>query len=160
MQDRTPNLHLFAPLRRDPARLLSPFCRVLQVNGKLESRIQWPIAPGKMAKRPKTPAARVSATNCAMIFCLEVLNDAMGQTAFRFYGRLRLAAHNQEQAQALAQACEPEPADRRRRWPKVSRSTWQAWEDSRRRTRCRIVAANLGGCGCLRGLNQGRRWTG
>ena len=101
----------------------------------------------KDGKKAEKPGCAVSATNCVMIFCLEVLNIAMGQTAFRFYGRLRLAAHNQEQAQALAQAGEPEPAEGGGAGEGFALDVaGMGGQDAERFAGYR---PNLGGCGCL-----------
>lgn len=101
----------------------------------------------KDGKKAKNPGCAVSKKNCVMIFCLEVLNIAMGQTAFRVYRCVRLAAHNQEQAQALAQAGEPEPAEGGGAGEGFALDVaGMGGQDAERFAGSR---PNLGGCGCL-----------
>lgn len=101
----------------------------------------------KDGKKAENPGCAVSKKNCVMIFCLEVLNIAMGQTVIWLHGCVRLAAHNQEQAQALAQACEPEPAEGGGAGEGFALDV--AGMGGQGAERFAGYRPNLGGCGCL-----------
>lgn len=101
----------------------------------------------KDGKKAKKPRLRGVGDKLRDDFCLEVLNVAMGQTVIWLHGCVRLAAHNQEQAQALAQACEPEPAKGGGAGEGFALDVaGMGGQDAERFAGSR---PNLGGCGCL-----------